>query len=128
MSRLLHTLFVCCLLTFALAIETLSVKKVLETPKEFHNKEVVVSGKVDKYEQRTSRIGNEYFRFKLVDKDDKKAIVNIYGQGKLKKAPEKGDLVEVKGKYFIESKVGSYTYKNEVQIKPEGLKILKPAE
>jgi len=80
---------------------------------------------VDKFVQRTSKAGNPYFLFKLIDKVDKNKVVNVYGQGKLEKEPKKDDLVEVTGKYFIETKSGDKTYKNELQTKAEQVKPAK---
>jgi hypothetical protein len=118
------TLFLLILATFAIAADKLTVKQLQAATKKFDGKEVVVTGVVDKFEQRKSKAGNDYFLFKLVDKADKKLVVNIYGQGKAVKPPKDGNLVELKGTYRTEKKVGNRTFKNEVQIKPDAIRVL----
>ena len=112
------------LATLALAADKLTVKQLQADTKKYDGKEIVLTGKVDKFQQKTSRAKNEYFVFKLIDKADKKSIVNVYGQGKLEKAPKEGELVELKGTYRLEKTVGGNTFKNEIQIKLDGIKIL----
>jgi hypothetical protein len=114
------------LATLALATDKLTVKQLQADAKKYDGKEIVLSGKVEKFQQKTSRAKNEYFVFKLIDKEDKKSIVNVYGQGKLEKFPKDGDLVELKGTYRLEKTVGGNTFKNEIQIKPDGIKVLSP--
>ncbi|MBC8064134.1 MAG: hypothetical protein H7Y17_04845 [Chlorobia bacterium] len=123
------TLLLIALVTsIALAADKLTVKQLQKEATKFDAKEVTLVGKVDKFQQKTSKAGNDYFVFKLVDKDDKKSTVNIYGQGKLEKPPKDGDSVELKGTYRVEKKIGNSTYKNELQVKPDQIKILGSAK
>lgn len=129
MKRHLQSLFLFLILgCLAFAAEKLTVEQLLKDAKKFDGKEITLTGKVDKFQQKTSRAGNDYFVFKLVDKQDKKALVNVYGQGKPKKEPKNGDVVELKGMYRVEKKFGNSVYKNELQIKPEDIKTLEPAK
>ena len=114
------------LTTLAFAIDKLTVKQLQADTKKYDNKEIILTGKVDQFKQRTSRAGNPYFTFKMVDKADKKIEVNVYGQGKPDKEPKNGDNVEVKGIYRIEKQFGGNTFKNEIQIKPQALNVLEP--
>lgn len=125
MTRAFITLFLI-LTTLAFAIDKLTVKQLQADTKKYDNKEIILTGKVDQFKQRTSRAGNPYFTFKMVDKSDKKIEVNVYGQGKPDKEPKNGDMVEVKGIYRIEKEFGGNKFKNEIQIKPQALDILEP--
>ena len=116
------------LLASVFAADKLTVKQLAQDPKKVDGKVITLIGKVDKFEQRTSKAGNDYFLFKLLDKLDKKATVNVYGQGKADKGLKNGDVVEIKGEYKIERKYGSRTYKNELQVKPEAIKVIEPAK
>lgn len=118
------TLLLLILTTVALAADKLTVKQLQADTKKFDGKEIVVTGVVDKFEQRKSKAGNDYFLFKLVDKSDKKLMVNIYGQGKVATPPKNGANVELKGNYKVEKKLGNRTFKNELQIKPDAIKSL----
>ncbi|MBN9500290.1 MAG: hypothetical protein BGO01_14275 [Armatimonadetes bacterium 55-13] len=109
----------------ASAADKVSVAELAKSTKKYDGKVLTLVGKVDKFVQRTSKAGNPYFLFKLIDKVDKNKVVNVYGQGKLEKEPKKDDLVEVTGKYFIETKSGDKTYKNELQTKAEQVKPAK---
>lgn len=121
-------LFIALVASIAFAADKLTVKQLQKDAKKFDAKEITLVGKVDKFQQKTSKAGNDYFVFKLVDKDDKKALVNIYGQGKLEKPPKDGDSVELKGTYRVEKKIGTSTYKNELQVKPDQVKVVDPAK
>lgn len=125
MNRALKTTFLLLILTtLALAADKLTVKQLQADTKKFDGKEITVTGVVDKFEQRKSKAGNDYFLFKLVDKADKRLMVNIYGQGKVAKPPKNGANVELKGNYKIEKKLGNRTFKNELQIKSDAIKVL----
>jgi DNA polymerase III alpha subunit len=125
MSRAFIALFLI-LSTLAFAIDKLTVKQLQADTKKYDNKEIILTGKVDQFKQRTSRAGNPYFTFKMVDKADKKIEVNVYGQGKPDKEPKNGDMVEVKGIYRVEKQFAGNTFKNEIQIKPQALDIIEP--
>jgi DNA polymerase III alpha subunit len=122
------TILLLLLATLALAADKLTVKQLQADTKKYDQKEITLTGKVDKFKQKTSRAGNAYFTFSLQDPADKKIDVNVYGQGKAEKPPKDGDLVEVKGTYRLEKNVGGNTFKNEIQIKPDAIKVLTPAK
>lgn len=108
----------------AFAADKMTVKELLADAKKFDGKPVTVSGLVDEFKQKTSKKGNDYFTFKLIDKGDKKKIVNLYGQGKPKVEVKDGQLLSVTGDYRLEKKVGTLTFKNEIQVKPDTVRIL----
>lgn len=99
----------------ALATDSPKIDELLTNGKKFDKKIVMVTGKVDKFEQKTSRAGNDYYVFKLVDN---KSIVNIYGQGKLAKPPKDGMVVQVTGFFQVEKKLGDRVFKNEIDLTP----------
>jgi len=100
----------------ASAAEKASVKDIIKDGSKFDKKVVTTTGKVAKFEQRTSRAGNSYFVFEVVEEKDK-AKVNVYGRGKLDLAVKNGDSVEVTGYYRLEKKVGNQTFRNEIEVK-----------
>lgn len=91
----------------------LSVKvgEVLKSPAKYDGKAISVKGVVADFKAKTSKAGNDYYVFDLVDGKESLAV---YGQGKLEKAPKDGDKVTVTGKYARERKVGGRTFKNEI--------------
>lgn len=98
----------------AFAIDKATVAEVLKDPAKFDDKVVTVTGKVTKFKQKTSKAGNPYYNFKLVGKGEEE--LSVYGRGKAEPAPEDGQMVEVTGKFAKEKKVGSVTYKNEIDV------------
>ncbi|HSI74027.1 MAG TPA: hypothetical protein VK934_12695 [Fimbriimonas sp.] len=118
---LLSSLFVLTAVAFAAEPVVATVSALLDKPDSFTGKEVKTSGKVERFEQRTSKAGNPYFVFKLVEKDKK---VSVYGQGTLEKALKNGSEVQVIGKFLKENKVGNNVFKNEINTTPKGVKVL----
>lgn len=115
------------LAAMALSLEKAKVVEVEKDPSKFDNKKLEISGKVDKFEAKVSRKGNDYFVFDLVDG---KAKLHVYGQGKLEKQPKNGDKVTIKGLFRKEKKLGDLTFKNEVDVstridKEFGIKLAK---
>jgi hypothetical protein len=80
-------------------------------------------------ENRVSRAGRPYFVTTLIDE---KLRIIIYGYGALRNVPVAKDVVEAKGTFYIERKVGNTIFKNMVVIKLEDkdseYRILKPSE
>jgi len=109
--RLFPALFA--LATLAQAAQTATVATLLKDGAKFDKKTVSVVGAVDKFQQRTSKAGNDYFVFRMKDAGK---YVSVYGQGKLPKPPKDGDKVKVKGRFAKEKTVGTRTYKNEVEV------------
>ncbi len=108
----------------AFAADKLTVKELQAETKKFDGKEVAVTGNVESFKQKVSRAGNDYFTFKLVDKDDKKKLVNVFGHEKPKETLKDGQTLTVTGTFRLEKKVGDNTFKNEIQVQPEDIKIL----
>jgi len=80
---------------------------------DFDKKTVQTTGKVEKFEQRTSRKGNAYFVFDLIEGKER---VHIYGQGKLDVKVKDGDKLKVTGFFRKEKKIGDRSFKNEIQV------------
>jgi cytochrome c-type biogenesis protein CcmE len=116
----------------AFAAEKVAIADLLNKTDDFDKKTVLVVGKVDNFKAKVSKAGNPYFTFKLLDDKDNK--LSIYSHGKLEKDLEDGQKVEVTGMFKKESKVGSNTFKNEVDISKDendkktkdfGVKVVK---
>lgn len=97
----------------ALAAEKATIAGLLKSPEKFDGKIVTVKGKVVKFQQKTSKAGNDYFTMKLVD--DKDERISVYGRGKHKELKD-DVMVEVTGKFAKEKKVGDVTFKFEVDV------------
>jgi hypothetical protein len=100
--------------------QSVTIAGLLEKPDTYSGKEVKAVGKVEKFQQKTSKIGNPYFTFKLLDKDKK--TVNIYGKGKLDPPLKDGVTVEVTGTFTKEKVVSGITFKNEIETAPKYVK------
>lgn len=94
-----------------LADKAIPVDTLLAKVASYDGKTVTVTGKVAEFEAKTSKKGNKYTIFKL---NGVKGTINIYFQTHVVKAPKNGDSVEITGVYKKERKVGSNTYKNEL--------------
>jgi hypothetical protein len=109
------------LLCFVERPQPAKIEELLQYGKKFDAKEVVTRGFVADFEQRISRAGNAYFVFKLkADTKPKAKWVNVYGRGKLDPAAKNGQNVDVTGTYRVEKKVGSSTFKNEIETRAVG--------
>lgn len=98
----------------AFAAEKATVAELLKSPEKYDGKVVTVTGKAVKFQQKTSKAGNDYFTLKLVGKTDEENI-NVFGHGKHKVL--KDDVtIEVTGKFAKAKKVGTVTYKFEVDV------------
>jgi hypothetical protein len=121
-----NKLILCSLLVscFALAEGPVSVKvtDLVARPDTYDQKQVKTSGKVVRFQQRTSHKGNPYFEFRLSERDKQ---VNVYGRGTLESPLKDGVMAQVVGIYRIENKVGGEVYKNEIETKPDAIKVLK---
>jgi starvation-inducible outer membrane lipoprotein len=89
------------------------ITDVLKDPKAFDKKTVTVEGKVDEFEQKTSKIGNKYAKFRILQGE---RWLNVYAKGEIKPPLKEGDKVTVKGKFAAEKKVGKSTFKNEIEL------------
>lgn len=95
---------------------------------KFDQKVVKVVGKVEKYEEKTSKSSKKpYTVFILVDEKGK---VNVYMHGHPSFKVKDGDKVEVTGKYSKEKKLKDLVFKNEIDasndvVKTNGIKVVK---
>lgn len=92
-----------------------SVEAFLLKAKENDQKIVTVEGKVLKFEERTSRMGNKYTVF---DFGSPKSSLRVYIRATLAPKPKVGDMVKVTGKYALETRMGSSVFKNEIDATP----------
>lgn len=114
------------------AAEKVTIAELLKSPEKYDGKIVTVTGKAVKFQQKTSKAGNDYFTMKLVGKSDDDRI-SVYGRGKQKDIKD-DESIEVTGKFAKEKKVGSVTFKFEVDVtkdkeddktKNNGIKVVK---
>ena len=87
------------------------VAEVLKNPAEYDHKSISVKGTVEDFRARTSQAGHDYTTFDLVDGKQK---LPVFLANKLENPPKDGDKVTVTGKFDKEKKVGSLTFKNEI--------------
>lgn len=102
------------LLAVELAVPALArdrIGDILARPDAFDGREVVLEGKVSALDPRTSRRGNDYCTFRLLD--EKGASIKVFSWGKPAIAP--GDRVDVRGRFQRERRVGRYTFTDEVE-------------
>jgi hypothetical protein len=77
---------------------------------------VAVEGKVKRYQARVSKRDNPYATFVLVDG---KSEVNVYLRAHVLPALKDGERVRVTGVYRKVKRVGTRTFKNEIEAKTE---------
>lgn len=117
----------------AFAAEKVTVAQLLKTPEKFDGKAVTLTGKAVKFQQKTSKAGNSYYTLKLVGANDDERI-SVYGRGKLAEELKDDQKITITGKFAKEKKVGTVTYKFEVDVtkddedkatKDFGIKVVK---
>lgn len=104
----------------------IKVDDLVKAADKHNNKPVEVIGKVEKFEQRTSKAGNKYFVFKMKEAGSE---LNVYGRGEPKSPIKDGDKVKINGIFRKEKKLKNFTVKNEVDVtkvdgKPYGVSKL----
>lgn len=99
----------------ALAADKLTAAQVLKDAEKYDGKILTVVGKIAKFEQKTSKIGNKYFTFEIKEGD---AVVNGYGRGECKPPLKEGDKVEAIGKFAKTKTVKDFIVKNEIDVSP----------
>lgn len=128
MKRLRLAILLCVFAaTFALAAEKVGLADLAKDPKKFDGKVIETSGVVSEFKQKTSRAGNKYFTFVLAQGKEEK--VNVFSQGEADSDLKDGVKAKVVGLYRIEKKLGTMTFKNEVDAtkvkdKPNGVSVL----
>lgn len=104
----------------------IKVADLIKSADKHNNKPVEVVGKIEKFEQRTSKAGNKYFVFKMKEGGSE---LNVYGRGEPKTPVKDGDKVKINGIFRKEKKLKNFTVKNEVDVtkvdgKPYGVSKL----
>lgn len=111
----------------ALAAEPIavSITALNDKPADFHLKDIVTTGKVAKFSNKTSKAGNEYFKFDLTEpgKGREIKVVHVYGMGKMEPPLKDGSSVTVTGEFKKEKIVSGRTYKMEIEVKPKNVKL-----
>lgn len=131
MKKVLIALFSAAAL-LAMAADKLTPDALFAQAEKQDGKVVTITGKVDKFEEKTSKKGNKYTVFKV--KGTKESIsVWIKNHLEAAKKPANGDIVEVTGFFKKEKKVGDLVFKNEIDAssvkdKPYGVKVTKKAK
>jgi hypothetical protein len=96
---------------FSDAAQETTVEKTLANKDSFDGKEVSVSDTVSKLKLKTSKGGNEYTTFSLMNGSGVSLKVFVWGHSKIKE----GQKVKVIGTYRKVKKVGRYTFYNEIE-------------
>lgn len=104
--------------TLALAADAVKVADLVKDPAKYDGKTVKGDGSVKNFKAKTSKAGNDYFTFDLIDGTKK---VSVYSHGKLDKDLADGTKVSVEGKFIKEKvlnkgKENEFTIKNEIDI------------
>jgi len=104
---------------------TLDIKGLLADAKAHDKKVVTLRAEVKVAENRVSRAGKPYF---VVTVQQAALTVDLFGYGKLEPLPKPKAKVQATGVFWIERKVGTRVFKNEIVIrlmdKPSPFKIL----
>jgi len=102
----------------AQAIKT-SVSEILKSPDTYDGKVVHVEGRVQSLKFNTSKKGNPYTTFMVVDSSNK--ALNVFTSGTL--SINRGDSVAVTGRYQkVKHVPPKYTFYNEIETTEEGVK------
>lgn len=124
MKRIFTLLLITTAAVLALADPiAVTVTQLNQNPAQYHAKDVTVTGKVDRFQQKTSRAGNDYFTFNLTEPGKGKEImsVRVYGMGKLDPPLKDGTMATVTGDFQKEHVVSGRTYKMEIDVKPKDI-------
>lgn len=118
------------LTALALAVDKVPLADLLKNAKAHDGKTISTTGIVSAFKQKTSRIGNKYFTFKLAETDKSKESINVYSQGEAADGLKDGVKVVVVGVFREEKRLQDFSVKNEldatkVKDKENGVKILK---
>lgn len=101
-----------------------TIKEILNNPDKYDHKIVDVEGKVIKLKLKTSRKGNKYATFSLMDEEHNTLKVFIWGHKEIKEEGIKNeDKVEVVGTFQKVKYVGKYRFYKEIEA--ESVKKLK---
>jgi DNA polymerase III alpha subunit len=105
-----------CLLALGRSGWSATVAEIAKHPESFDQKTVTVVGTANQVDRRTSRRGNAYTTFRLIDRAESVKVFT-FGTPDIKD----GERVEVRGRFQRVKQVGSYTFHDEIDatsIKP----------
>lgn len=101
-----------------------TVKSLTSEPKKWDGKRVAVEGTIEEYEERTSKAGHDYSKFRLAMPEVKERVA-VFSFTHLGLA--NGKKAKVHGLFQETKKVGEATYKNEIDAsKPKGSVTVLP--
>ncbi|HOL21398.1 MAG TPA: DUF3127 domain-containing protein [bacterium] len=111
------------LLSFLFALEVLSplpektsIKQILDNPDKFHQKEVLIEGKISNLQLKVSKAGNSYVTFLVSDNYNNSIKVFAWGHEKINQHNIKnGDEIEIRGIFMSVKYVGKYRFYNEIE-------------
>jgi hypothetical protein len=102
----------------AQAIKT-SVSEILSNPDQYDGKMVHVEGRIQSLKFNTSKKGNPYTTFMVVDPSNN--ALNVFASGTL--SINRGDSVTVTGRYHkVKHVPPKYTFYNEIETTEDGVK------
>ena len=130
MKTLTPALLLLASLTFAqsatdAAPEKVNIADLVKDGAKYERKAVETTGAVDEFKAMTSKSGNDYFTFTLLD--EKKTEAHVFGFGKLDPEPKDGQKVKVVGKFRALKKMDKGDVKNEIDVSPKRNSGAKPA-
>jgi len=109
--QILPLIFLLIFPSYIFSFQKTTIKEILNDPDFYHQKVVIVIGKIKNLRLKVSRKGNPYTTFRLMDKTRNGLKVFIWEHQDLKE----GDLVEVTGVFKRIKRVGIYTFFNEIE-------------
>ncbi|MCB9089445.1 MAG: hypothetical protein H6628_14165 [Calditrichae bacterium] len=111
------SLCIAMLTTSLLAGVYISLKDLIEHRQTYDGKIVTVRGEINNLQEKTTRRGNKFFTFKLVEKAD---VVSVFAFGEAEVA--NGQYVEVNGKFhavnFVDREYYNQIDATEGEIRP----------
>ncbi|MBS1722081.1 MAG: hypothetical protein JSS66_03630 [Armatimonadetes bacterium] len=97
---------------FQAPAKPMSVGDLMKSAAKYDRKVVTVVGKVAKYQERVAKKSKRAYT--VFDLTDGKATVHVYMQNKPGTKIKDGDKAKVTGPFQREKKVGTQTYKDEI--------------
>ena len=120
LSVILTLICICCIpkIVDAQVIKT-SVAEILSNPDKYDGKKVQVQGKIQSLKFNTSKKGNPYTTFMVVDPSNNS--LNVFASGTL--SINRGDSVTVTGRYLkVKYVTPKYAFYNEIETTKDGVR------
>lgn len=120
------------LAALALAADKVNVDDFVKDVDKYDQKTVTIIGRADNIKVKTSKKGNSYYTLRILGKTEEQKVY-VHSFGKPDEKLKDGVKIEATGIYRKEKKVGTMTFKNELDVNPDdkdsktkdyGIKIL----